>query len=241
MTTLAKPLKCLTPKHKRAASIEPHPFGLGYRNTSAPLYAGLADEVHGFFFLYDLYRDRWPALPEPSSRHGSDRPFDYIDVLESVANFSAGFGDMLTFGLTKLARRNIDPSLIDTSSGAYIGGEATGFVVSVAMGATGGLRATGSRMAGREFSHWIPHRFLKGRGRWLARTFGRSRFNGNFVTPARHYLHDAFRYPAGWRQLGPRLPRFLQQLDRVPRLYYGTAAGVGWGLGGAYLANEIGQ
>lgn len=88
-----------------------------------------------------------------------------------------------------------------------------------------GWAGAGARTAGREFSHWIPDRLLKRTGsRWIRRTFGRSRFNGNYVTRARHYKHDPHRYPAGWRNLGPRYNPVVRQLDRVPRVYYGIGA-----------------
>jgi hypothetical protein len=94
----------------------------------------------------------------------------------------------------------------------------------------------GTRGAGREFSHGIPDRILKRTGsNWVRNTFGRSRFNGNYVTPARHALHDPFRYITGG---AGKLPAALQQLDRVPRIYYGAAAGGVLGTVGASVASD---
>jgi len=82
-------------------------------------------------------------------------------------------------------------------------------------GGLGGAGAAGTRGAGVEFSHWIPARFGG----------GRSLLNGNYVSPAQHYLHDPFRYPSGWRSLGDRYPAVLRQLDRIPNVIKGGAVG----------------
>lgn len=87
-----------------------------------------------------------------------------------LANFSAGFGDAVSFGLTDVIRDAIDANgVVDQGSGAYIGGFATGIVVdaalgnaaaaaegSAARGATSALRpklgAAGGPGAGKNFS-----------------------------------------------------------------------------------------
>ena len=128
--------------------------------------------------------------------------------------------------------------IVNRCSGLYNStGEVAAVAHSVALGGAAGLRAAGKRGVGREFSHSIPHRFLKNRPAWLRNGFGRSRLNGNYVTPARHYRHDPFRYPAGWRDLGPRLNPVLRQLDRLPRAVVGPAAGAAWGGAGAAINN----
>jgi RHS repeat-associated protein len=96
----------------------------------------------------------------------------------------------------------------------------------------------GVKTPGLEFSHWIPNRMLKraagwlsaqghgNQGKWVLRTFGRSSWNGNYVTPMRHYRHDPFRRLR--RDLVAnvdRLPPVLQQLDRIPRPLYGFLGG----------------
>jgi len=70
-----------------------------------------------------------------------------------------------------------------------------------------------------EFSHWIPTRMGGPRTIW----------NGNYVSLARHYYHDPHRFPPGWRQLGKKWPFLLQQIDRVPKIYKGGAAGAAYG------------
>jgi hypothetical protein len=85
-----------------------------------------------------------------------------------------------------------------------------------------------------EFSHWIPNRILSKSGsRWLRKGFGRSCFNGNYVTPRRHYMHDPLRFPPGHRNFGPRFNPVLRQLDRTPWAVRGAAAGAGAGVAGA--------
>jgi hypothetical protein len=97
----------------------------------------------------------------------------------------------------------------------------------------GGLKAAGKKAIGKEFSHWIPDRTLKRTGNDFVRnTFGRSRLNGNYVTPQRHYQHDPYRYPRGWRDMGPRYNPVRQQYDRIPNSIKGGAAGAGYGAAG---------
>jgi len=115
-------------------------------------------------------------------------------------------------------------------------GEVTGIAHSIALSAAGGARAAGGRAIGKEFSHWIPDRILKRFGNsWLRNVFGRSRLNGNWVSAARHYFSDPFRFPAGWRTLGAKWHPIMQQLYRIPRLPLGILVGAGYGFGSAAL------
>jgi RHS repeat-associated protein len=92
---------------------------------------------------------------------------------------------------------------------------------SAALGAIPGSFGSGTliRRAGTEFSHALPARFFRSSSRsyqrWLPRSLN-GRLNGSYVSPARHYRHDPFRYPVGWRDLGQRLPKPLLLADRVP-------------------------
>jgi RHS repeat-associated protein len=151
------------------------------------------------------------------------------DWLEDLSNFSAGFGDTLSFGLTSKIRDWMGTNdVVDRCSGWYKAGEWSGVGLSLATGVAGGIRAAGTRGLGREFSHWIPNRFGGPRSIW----------NGNYVSPARHYYHDPFRYPAGWRDLGPKWNPALQQLDRIPNVYKGAAAGGAYGGAGKAVNNS---
>lgn len=147
-------------------------------------------------------------------------------------NFVAGMGDNLSFGITsKIREFTGSNSFVDRGTSAYKTGEWSGVALSVATGVAGGIKAAGVKSSATEFSHWIPDRYLKKAGsNWLRNTFGRSRFNGNWVTSARQYLHDPFRYPPNWRSLGPKLNSTIQQLDRIPNLIKGTGLGFGYGI-----------
>jgi RHS repeat-associated protein len=143
-----------------------------------------------------------------------------LDWLENLSNFSAGFGDNLTFGLTSKIRDWMGTNdLVDRCSGYYKAGEWSGVALTLASGIAGGIKLAGAKGVGREFSHWIPNRMGGPRSIW----------NGNYVSSARHYFHDPFRYPIGWRELGPKWNPFLQQLDRIPNVYKGGAAGAAYG------------
>jgi hypothetical protein len=117
---------------------------------------------------------------------------------------------------------------IDHDSTTYSVGQWTGVAHMTAIGAAAGVRAAGTRGAGREFSHWIP-------ARWGG---PRTIFNGNYVSPARHYYHDPFRYPAGWQDLGRKWNPILSQIDRIPNVYKGTLLGAGAGLASKHLNSQ---
>ncbi len=162
---------------------------------------------------------------------GND-PVNFIDpyglhwtdwVPDWSGDFGAGLGDNLSFGLTRWLRGQFSyyDDVVDPCSSAYSAGQWTGVGVSLATGVAGGVKAAGVKGLGKEFSHWIPNRLGGPRSIW----------NGNYVTPARHYLHDPFRFPPGWRDLGPKLNPFFQQLDRLPRTIIGTGVGAGYGFG----------
>lgn len=126
-------------------------------------------------------------------------------IPQGAVDFSAGFGDTLSFGLTNWARNQMGTNgAVNKCSGYYTAGEVAGVAVDTVIGGGAGWEAAGAKGAGKEFSHWIPNRMGGPRSKW----------NGNYVTPAQHYYHDPFRYPRGWRDLGDKYPAWLQQLDR---------------------------
>jgi RHS repeat-associated protein len=158
--------------------------------------------------------------------------YDFYEFMDDASNFSAGVGDNLSFGLTGAIRESLpgiygDNGGVDKCSGAYGAGEWTGTGLALVTGAAGGIKAAGAKAAGKEFSHWIPNRMGGPRSIW----------NGNYVSPARHYKHDPFRYPSGWRDLGPKWNPALQQLDRIPNAIKGGAAGAAYG-GASQAANS---
>jgi RHS repeat-associated protein len=217
------------------------PYGRGTRTT------GTRDADFGFtghmidrdagltlayFRGYDPSLGRWLS-PDPSGHTDGPNLYAYVhgnpimfydplglwtwtdlipEIPQEVADFSAGFGDTLSFGASDKIRDWLDLNkFVDRCSNSYSAGEVAGIAYSMATGAAAGLRTAG----GREFSHWIPKRMRGPRSVW----------NGNYVTPARHYKHDPYRYPKGWEKLGRKWPGFLQQLDRIPNVYKGAAYG----------------
>jgi RHS repeat-associated protein len=99
-----------------------------------------------------------------------------------------------------------------------VGGSA---LAGAAFGGAGKL-ASGLKGAGKEFSHFIPKRagsIFKKNSRW----------NGNYVSPKRHYKHDDYRYPSGSSGFGDKLPQGLMQYDRLPSAPTGLAGAAAFG------------
>jgi hypothetical protein len=141
--------------------------------------------------------------------------YSWPEFVDDAANASAGFGDTISFGITDWIRYQLEVNgSVDKCSAAYSGGEWAGVGYGFAAGGAAGWRTAGQKAAGKEFSHWIPNRMGGPRSNW----------NGNYVTPQRHYYHDPYRYPKGWRDFGPKWPGPIQQLDRVPNVYKGGVA-----------------
>jgi RHS repeat-associated protein len=154
---------------------------------------------------------------------------DMPTVPQWAVDFGAGMGDTILFGQGQRLRDLFDvDGGIDKCSGEYSAGEWAGVAASMATGLAGGLKAAGAKGAGKEFSHWIPNRMGGPRSTW----------NGNFVPPSRHYYHDPYRYPKGWRDLGPKWNPVRQQYDRIPNAYKGGAAGAAYGAAGAAQAGD---
>jgi RHS repeat-associated protein len=198
---------------------------------------------------YDPQTGRWTTTDPIGVAGGDTNLYAYVlndpvnlldptglDWMDTTASFSAGLGDVLLLGAGDELREWTDETfgwngnaLVDPCSSAYSAGEWTGIAATTVAGGAAGWRAAGSKAAGKEFSHWIPDRVLKRTGSsWLRNTFGKSRFNGNYVSSTRHYLHDPHRFLLGTTRDGKFSPA-VQQLDRVARVYYGAGAGAGAG------------
>ena len=177
-----------------------------------------------------------------------------LDWLDAAANFSAGFGDAISFGLTRMIRDNIDfyDGSVDYSSASYTTGELSGTIAGMATGTGIGLRvgakiggSTGGRLlvklsgtgrgaTGTSFSHFVPRRFFARigvtEGRGLLGVLERSALNGNIVPNLRHLLHDAtnFRnFSHLYGNLAPKnhLPLIFRMVDRFPRSLVGGILG----------------
>lgn len=161
---------------------------------------------------------------------------DWID-------FTAGFGDTLTYGGTAAVRQWLGTDdLINESNWSYTFGEAAAVGLSIYGGGAAGAGAAGAKAAGLEFSHWIPDRILKKfGGSWLRKDFGRSCFNGNYVPTASHALSDPHRYrfmPRPWKAANPLPSPAVQQWNRIPLVLKGAGMGGALGSGGA-VSNEL--
>ena len=218
-----------------------------------------------WFRAYDSTIGRWLSR-DPIGEAGGLNLFGYVengpadrvdelglDWITGTADFVAGWGDTLTtipftdFSLTVAARGSLlslmgvrRDSGVNKCSWQYTVGEGTGVLHSVALGGGFGARAAGTKIKGvTEFSHYIPDRVFRRIGnRRLSRAFGRSKFNGNYVTPRRHYMHDIYRFPVGYEQWGSKTrSKLLRELDQLPRLNIGLTGGTFWGLHGALGEN----
>ena len=153
-------------------------------------------------------------------------------IPQGVVNFSAGFGDTLSFGLTNWARNLMGTNgAVSKCSGYYTAGEVAGVAVDIVLGGAAGWEAAGAKGAGKEFSHWIPNRMGGPRSKW----------NGNYVSAAEHALSDPYRYqfmPKAWKAENPMPNMALQQWNRIPNVYKGAAAGSAYGGVGATMGND---
>ena len=174
----------------------------------------------------------------------------YLELFEGISDFAYGFSDVLLFGqfdeLIGLVERGtgmeiMDQCLLNKGSRSYEAGRWGGFLHSLLSGFAGGWRAAGTKAPELEFAHWIPDWFLKRFPRWIRNAFGKSRFNGNYISGRLHYKIDYYRYPPGYKKWGKKWPWPIQQSYRMPSLYKGGALGAGYGLGGYTFSgdNEI--
>jgi RHS repeat-associated protein len=112
-------------------------------------------------------------------------------------DFGAGFGDVLTFGLTRRARDALDIGSVDTCSRAYSNGEWAGVAGSVLTGFVGGSKAVakaGSKYNGfADFSHSLFSKSqLKNANNPIANWLNKhgNRLNGDFVPRPQHWRMD---------------------------------------------------
>src|SRR5882762_46232 len=229
------------------------PFGntsaMGAASSNTAQYTGRESDSNGLYY----YRARYynPQIgrfisEDPLEFGGGDvnlyayvgnNPISRIDPfgldwLNNLADFSAGAGSALSFGLTDVINDATGASsVVNKCSGWHTAGTVAGIALITAIGGAAGAEAAEANAGekGFEFSHWIPDR-VGG---------PRSIFNGNYVSEAEHALSDPFRYrfmdPA-WKARNPMNPAWEQQWDRIPLLLKG--AGAGAAAGGASAAMD---
>ena len=169
-----------------------------------------------------------------------------------VCDFFAGWGDTLSFGGTKIARRYLGLALgigdanesVDYGTGWYAGGEAAGTLNDIAFGAAGGWEL-GAKAAGKEFSHFIPARTIRNLAERLPgfarslKAFDRCPLNGNYVSPAFHAMTDPFRVARGSTfGYGKALPPLLSLPLRASFPVTGGLIGLGSGIGHSLWGRE---
>ncbi|WP_431113183.1 RHS repeat-associated core domain-containing protein [Variovorax paradoxus] len=177
------------------------------------------------------------ALIDPSGLDFMDPVFGVIyratggrSLPQGVVDFSAGVGDNLSFGITNRIRDLMGTNgVVNKCSGAYSAGEWAGIGVGLGIGGA----ARGAAGAGKQWSHWIPDRFIrpftpKGRPNpaykpWLDNAIGRwfvnGPLNGNYVARDFHAITDpfAYRFLRSWeKSLLEPYSRLRQQINRIP-------------------------
>ena len=137
-------------------------------------------------------------------------------------------GDVISFGATSGLRGVLGyGDEVNKCSSAYRDGEIAGMLHGLLLGGAGGIKALAGPGAGKVYSHWIPDRFFRNYAPALRDNFGRSIFNGNYVTRANHYFHDPFATVKNWTKLNPgKWNMFSSQVDRIPGVLLGALGGL---------------
>jgi hypothetical protein len=142
--------------------------------------------------------------------------------LPEISDFSAGWGDMVSFGITNLYREWRGTNrVVNKSSWAYWTGEAFGFANLAAEGWVAGARSAVKGWA--HFSHSLfPKRYLKKCDLPIARWMNKrgNRLNGDFITRELHNLIDPVQNKIGKslaeRLANPPYPVWRQMINRIP-------------------------
>ncbi|WP_165797375.1 RHS repeat protein [Solimonas fluminis] len=174
--------------------------------------------------------------------YANQNPLSFTDpeglLPQGFVDFSAGAGDVLTFGLTAQFRELTDIGTVDRCSSAYAYGEVAGVVGSIATGYLAGTKSVAKASSlnnWQNFSHTLVPRSVLKRfnnpfARWLNKTG--NRLNGDHVPPEMHDLIDPVANSVGKSVAeAAKTPPFspLRQLpNRVPytpgAAVYGTGS-----------------
>ena len=120
--------------------------------------------------------------------------YSWIEFLDDAANFSAGFGDTISFGGTKLIREQWDEhiwmdnqSSINECSSSYNAGEFSGYVWEIAISLSSGGNLLGWSINFNIYKHGgFGINFLKNNSRKFAIDWHRFKHNGEMVNKP-HY------------------------------------------------------
>jgi RHS repeat-associated protein len=162
--------------------------------------------------------------------------YSFDDFVNDSANFSAGWGDMLSFGITARIRQGFDIGSVDKCSASYKGGEMFGFANGLALGWAQGSKAVAKAASSNNwanFSHTLlPKRFLKQLdgpfAKWLNKAG--NRLNGDYVSPELHTRMDAaaqFGLSREWLAANPLFSPMRQLINKMPYIPGTAAYGVG--------------
>ena len=215
----------------------------------------LADLYYNRYRDYDSSLGRY-IQADPIGLEGGENPYVYAEAnplinidpegLETIfehytglpdsyrvnaINTIAGWSDTFTLGATYKVRGWLGINRdVNRCARAYRAGEGFGIVTGFLTGGAAGLRAAGTKGAGKEFSHWIPNRMGGGRSLW----------NGNYVSTAVHALSDPSRYrfmSKAWKEANQLPSWIIRQWNRIPKVYKGGAAGGAIGGVGARISH----
>ncbi len=146
------------------------------------------------------------------------------EFVDDAANFSAGWGDMLSFGITAQIRSGFGVGSVNKCSGAYKGGEVFGFANGLALGWAQGTKAAAKAASANNWSNFshslFPNRFLKQFDNPVASWMNRvgNRLNGDFVSPELHTRMDSevFGQTDAWMAANPLFSPLRQLVNRMP-------------------------
>jgi RHS repeat-associated protein len=228
-------------------AMQAEPFGRRFNTASAAPRTSLAfpgqiidiEDRH-----YNLYRDYDPTLgrylqADPIGLDGGDNVYGYVggnpvgwvDPTGEIAFVPVVIGFAIGAGLEYVTNECATAGDILLAGGL---GAAGGGLSKLAFLRFGPRSLT--RVTGREWSHSIPRKLVNRNVSGPANKIMNQRggLNGSWVSPQRHFKHDAARYPLGNHMMGERYRKELRALDRIPDWLKGTVSSgaIGTGIAG---------
>lgn len=151
-----------------------------------------------------------------------------------AVNFGAGFGDVVTFGLTRHARSVLGIENVNRCSSWYAAGEVAGVGATAATGFVGGSRWFARQASSNNWSNFSHSGTPASWQRGSAWSRNGNRANGDYIptTGTRPDLHDFMdATAAGIGGKYPTWPSWRRAINRTPytpggALYGGASAGM---------------